>query len=549
MWYTHVDSSWTIYYADSTDGITWSNQQQVLATGAPSSWEETRVAGPSVIKDGTTYKMWYMGRNASGKEQIGYATSTNGTTWTKYGSNPVFSVGAASWDSLKVRDPSVILDSGTYKMWYAGTDLWPVFKIGYATSPDGIVWTKDGSNPIFTGTSGGWDGFQVYAPSVLVDTSGGYHMFFSGTDSDMSQIWSTGHATSIDGIAWTEDALNPILLPDGTDDSLDYVSVLDDGGLWKIWYSYGGTYAIGLATLDWTTLLYLDPAVAAIPNDAATTQTYTVRIANAVDLYGYQFIVTFDKNNVECMTAAFDGSFFPTGASSSPGGWNAVCDNVNGQVKFARTLLYPEPAKNGSGALATVTFLGKAGAAVGKYKLDFASNKLADIESNVLLHTTQHAWLTLTTTSVGTISGSVDLQGRADESGGTVTVSNAIGYLRTEPITAIDGSWSISGIPVGGYQVNIEMPRYLDGQKGSAGSGVTVTSGGTTTLNKVKLLGGDANDDDVVDISDGAIIGGMFGVTGPSDARADINNDGIVDIADLVLFGGNYTWTSPVPWS
>ena len=116
-------------------------------------------------------------------------------------------------------------------------------------------------------------------------------------------------------------------------------------------------------------------------------------------------------------------------------------------------------------------------------------------------------------------------------------------------IANADGTWSMSGIPVGGYQVNVEMARYLDGQKGSGGTGVTVTSGGTTALTKVKLLGGDANDDDLVDISDGSIIGGMFGQTGPSDARADINNDGTVDIMDLVLFGGNYTWTSPVPWS
>jgi hypothetical protein len=423
-----------------------------------------------------------------------------------------------------------------------------MFRIGYATSTNGTTWTKHASNPIFTGRTDGWDDFETYGPSVVLD-SGTYHMYFSGTDNERSQMWSTGHAISPDGIVWSETARNPLLIPDGTDDSLDYVSAMNDGGTWKLWYSYGGTYAIGLATMDNATELYFDPPVAAMPNDASTTETFTIRIANAADLYGYQFVVTFDKNNLECTAAAFVGTFFPTAPGRSQAGWNAVRDNVNGKVYFARTLLYPELAVNGSGTLATITLRSKSGASSSTYRLDFDQDKLADVESNVLPNSTQHAWLTLTSTATGTISGQVDLQGRTTESGGTVIVSNSIGYYQTISIVNADGTWSMSGIPVGGYQVNVEMSRYLDGQKGSSGSGVTVTSGGTTTLTKVKLLGGDANDDDLVDISDGAIIGGMFGQTGPSDARADINNDTTVDIMDLVLFGGNYTWISPVPWS
>jgi hypothetical protein len=42
----------------------------------------------SVLFDGTTYKMWYAGGNASWTGQIGYATSPDGITWTK-NPNPV----------------------------------------------------------------------------------------------------------------------------------------------------------------------------------------------------------------------------------------------------------------------------------------------------------------------------------------------------------------------------------------------------------------------------------------------------------------------------
>lgn len=545
MWYTHVDgTNWRIYYAYSSNGTSWTVYGEVLAP----SGDETRVAGPAVILDGGTYKMWYSSRGATTWTRIKYATSNDGINWTVQ--STALETGApGSWDSQMVREPWVIKDGSTYKMWYSGTAAWPVFKIGYATSSDGVTWTKHTSNPIFTGTPGGWDAFQVYAPSVVVDSSGGYHMFFSGTDSNMSQRWSTGHATSSDGISWAEDALNPILIPDGMDDSADYVSALDDGGVWKLWYSYGGNYAIGLATLDWTTLLYLEPAVASIPNDNSTTQTFTVRIANALDLYGYQFVITFNKDNLECTAAAFDGTFFPTdpSKSSAPSGWNATIDNANGKVYFARTLLYPELPLSGSGPLATVTFRSKSGASAGSYKIDFEQNKLGDVEGNELDHTKRYAWLTLY--GVGNLSGSVDLQGRANESGGTVTIMSASGYLESKTITAADGSWSFTNIPAGDYQVNIEMARYLDAQKGEYGGGVTVPPGGTVVLSKVKLLGGDANDDDEVDISDGTIIGGQFGLSPPTDSRADINNDDMVDILDLVLFGGNYTKTSPVPWS
>ncbi len=548
MWYTHVDNSnvWTVYYADSTDGVTWGNKQQVLApSGTPGAYDEVRVAGPSVLNDGGNYKMWFSARDANAVWTIGYATSPDGIVWTKVGK--VLDKGlVGTWDSEMVREPSVILNGGTYKMWYAGTASWPVFKIGYATSPNGLVWTKDSGNPIFTGTPGGWDGFEVYAPSVVKDGTT-YHMYFSGTDNKVSNKWSTGHATSSDGTSWVEEARNPILVPDGSNDSLDYVGALNDGGTWKIWFSYGGTYAIGLATLGYETQLWLDPAIASIKNDHIATQTFTVNIANAVDLYGFAFVITFDQTKVEATAAAFVNSFFSTPMGSPPG-WEATIDNANGKVYFARTRQNPQTPLAGDGPLATVTFLSRIGASAGSTKIDFSQSLLGTVDGDPLIHTTQYAWLTLY--NVGSLQGQVDLQGRPVESGGTVSIMTAGGYTASTPISAADGTWNISNIPAGSYQVNVEMARYLDAQKGASGSGVTISGGGTTTLAKVKLLGGDANDDDVVDISDASIIGADFGKSGLSisDVRADINNDGTVDVLDLVLMGGNFGKFSPVTW-
>jgi hypothetical protein len=327
-----------------------------------------------------------------------------------------------------------------------------------------------------------------------------------------------------------------------------------------MWFSYGGTYQIGLATLTSDTQLWLDPAVGSIPNDNTTTKTYTLNIANAVDMYGYQAVVTFDPANLQATAAAFDNSFF-TNALGSPPSWNAYIDNTNGKVYFAQTRQNPDPAVYGSGPLATVTFMSDSGATADQYKIDFVQTRLSDIDGNPLDHTTQYAWLSLYGT--GNLEGSVDLQGRSNESGGTVSISSSAGYADSQPITATDGSWSFSGVPAGSYQVNVEMVRYLDGQKGSLGSGVSVSAGTTTTLNQVKLLGGDANDTtdgttpnpgdttaDIIDSGDAAIIGGQFGLSygGITDERANINADDFVDILDLSLMGGNYFKVSPVPW-
>ena len=96
----------------------------VVVTGTAGSWDATHVADPAVISDGTTYKMWYPGSDdilSSGDfySSIGYATSTDGITWTKYAGNPVISGTVGSWDaSLGIA--GVVFDGTTYHMWYGG---------------------------------------------------------------------------------------------------------------------------------------------------------------------------------------------------------------------------------------------------------------------------------------------------------------------------------------------------------------------------------------------------------------------------------------------
>ncbi len=55
------------------------------------------------------------------------------------------------WEKVAVMCPHVIFDDKErlYRMWYSGGEQYEPNAIGYATSPDGVNWTKHDHNPIF----------------------------------------------------------------------------------------------------------------------------------------------------------------------------------------------------------------------------------------------------------------------------------------------------------------------------------------------------------------------------------------------------------------
>ena len=66
------------------------------------------------MREGDVYKMWYTGYNGApsnieGKAEyaIGYATSPDGVNWTKHEGNPIFGPGARApgKDTAKQDDP------------------------------------------------------------------------------------------------------------------------------------------------------------------------------------------------------------------------------------------------------------------------------------------------------------------------------------------------------------------------------------------------------------------------------------------------------------
>lgn len=178
----------------------------ILSNGAGGAWDEIGVLEPWVLydADAALWKMWYAGINAGGAWAIGYATATNPLgPWTKYSGNPVLPATVA-WEVNRVIQPNVWKEGGLWRMIYSGADPAGPGRIGYATSTDGIAWSKYPSNPVLSNSGADWMAASVFSMRTIVKQADGYHAYFCGkqTTSGYSKI---GWAHSTDLITWTFD--------------------------------------------------------------------------------------------------------------------------------------------------------------------------------------------------------------------------------------------------------------------------------------------------------------------------------------------------------
>jgi len=238
---------------ESEDGVHWSQPQVVLPPNEATGWEED-INRPAVVKRGDGYHMWYTGQ-ARGQSWIGYATSADGKTWKRMSVEPVLSPDAP-WEKVAVMCPSVIWDehAGLFRMWYSGGEQYEPDAIGYATSPDGLHWTKHAANPVFTAEASHiWEQRKVAGVQVLRHKDWHYMFYIGYRDIDHAQI---GIARSRDGVTnWERHPGNPIVRPsqDGFDQDACYKPfAVFEGKRWLLWYNgrHGGLEQIALVLHD-----------------------------------------------------------------------------------------------------------------------------------------------------------------------------------------------------------------------------------------------------------------------------------------------------------
>jgi len=217
-----------IGFAISKDGSSWTMHPSPVLSPDPGTWEAYTVEQPKVIRENGFYKMWYTGSPDWNNSMIGYATSPDGIHWTKYASNPVMGVGKASWDAGGPYSCTVMPFQGGYRMWYGAYSSINPYPgcIGYATSPDGVTWQRDTvHNPVVkNGASYEWDGYFAITPQVL-QLGDTYWMWYTGTASG-NGIRCGGEASSNDmGITWNKRPDNPVLMPSNAGWDATYIEV------------------------------------------------------------------------------------------------------------------------------------------------------------------------------------------------------------------------------------------------------------------------------------------------------------------------------------
>jgi hypothetical protein len=158
----------------------------VIPLGASGKFDSLINTAGGMIKEGITYRMVYGGGDGS-VVRIGIATTEDCVSWIKANNgDAVLDVSApGGWDSWYVgggRGDLVVID-GTYILFYdaSPTTDHSANKIGFATSADGVKFTKgNGGQAWFgKGTGGKFDEVSVLDPHVYVEGNT-IHMWYIG---------------------------------------------------------------------------------------------------------------------------------------------------------------------------------------------------------------------------------------------------------------------------------------------------------------------------------------------------------------------------------
>jgi predicted GH43/DUF377 family glycosyl hydrolase len=199
MWYGAVaeEGHCQVGLATSPDGTVWTRypDNPVFEAGPAGSFDGAMIFPSMVLRRNGFYQMWYAAFELPDiltVSTIGHATSVDGVTWDRHPWPVLQPVPGSQWESFQVFAPEVHFVGSVYHMWYTGALGYPGRiirpQIGYATSTDGVVWTRDPGSP-----------FHHFGPStehphvIMHPRRGECEMFYNNT---AGYVFSVERATS-----------------------------------------------------------------------------------------------------------------------------------------------------------------------------------------------------------------------------------------------------------------------------------------------------------------------------------------------------------------
>lgn len=242
--------------------------------------------------------------------------------------NPVFTAGpAGAWDA-KIRERGWILREGdSWHLWYTGHDGSPTatMMLGYATSPDGLKWTRSPHNPIYK---------ENWVEDMMVVKLGDtYYMFAEGLH-DQAQL-----LTSTDRIHWKREGQIDVRYTNGkplTPGPYGTPTAWHENGTWYLFYERSdlGVWLATSRDLKLWTNVQDDPILPIGPSE-----------------YDKQQIAL---NQIVKLDGKYYALFHGTGMTERPRMWTtdiAVSTDLRRWKKYAGNPLFPTNENKSSGIL------------------------------------------------------------------------------------------------------------------------------------------------------------------------------------------------------
>jgi hypothetical protein len=245
------------------------SDKTVIPLGGLGCFDEHGIFPMNVLRHGDVVYGYTCGWNrrvsVSVDTAIGLAVSRdNGLTFQRIGDGPVLA--ASLHEPCLVGDGFVKIIGDRFHMWYIFGTGWKKFsadtppdrtyKIGHATSGDGINWVKEEARQIIPDRLGV---DESQALPTVIEVGGRYHLFFCYRQSfdfrkNPDRGYRIGHAWSGDLVNWTRDDDNPLLdvAPGGWDsDMVCYPHVFECDSTVYLLYNGNefGRFGFGLAEL------------------------------------------------------------------------------------------------------------------------------------------------------------------------------------------------------------------------------------------------------------------------------------------------------------
>jgi hypothetical protein len=129
-------------------------------------------SNPCVLVEDGRWRMWYLsGLGWAGLEggvsasyHVRYADSADGIRWCRTGQ---VAIGLELVGEFAIARPCVLREKSSYVMWYCVRLRDRPYRLGIARSHDGLTWMRDHGDPGLAPSTEGWDAEMIAYPHVF----------------------------------------------------------------------------------------------------------------------------------------------------------------------------------------------------------------------------------------------------------------------------------------------------------------------------------------------------------------------------------------------